>query len=85
MFNKDGVKSVSFGYLCAIKNIKVFISMSTAVITQSNGSPKTQSKQIAGKQQKEPKRLSKLGKWMRDNPGGIAEYVDWQYINRMRH
>jgi len=59
--------------------------MATAVKTQSNSAAKTQRKQTADNPQQEPKRLSKLGKWMHDNPGGIAEYVDWQYINRMRH
>ena len=32
--------------------------------------------------EEKPKKLSKLGQWMRDNPGGILEYVDWRAINR---
>ena len=32
---------------------------------------------------KEPQRLSKAGQWMRENPSGILEYVDWEYINRI--
>ena len=30
----------------------------------------------------EPKRLSKIGQWMRDNPGGIGEVRDWRAVNR---
>ena len=33
----------------------------------------------------EPKRLSKLGEWMRDNPGGIGYVKDRRAINRMRY
>jgi hypothetical protein len=30
----------------------------------------------------QPKRLSKAGQWMRDNPGGIIEVRDWRAVNR---
>ena len=33
--------------------------------------------------QEKPKRLSKAGQWLRDNPGGILEYVDWDAVNRV--
>jgi hypothetical protein len=36
------------------------------------------------KSSEQPKRLSKAGQFMRDNPGGIFEYVDRRAINRMR-
>jgi len=39
-------------------------------------------KQSMNGQYQEPKRLSKLGQWMRDNPGGILEYVDWRAVNK---
>ena len=31
---------------------------------------------------KEPKRLSKLGQWMRNNPGGIITVIDRKAVNR---
>ena len=31
---------------------------------------------------KKPKRLSKAGQWMRNNPNGIFEYVDWRAVNK---
>ena len=30
----------------------------------------------------EPKKLSKIGQWLRDNPGGIIEVVDRRAVNR---
>ena len=30
----------------------------------------------------EPKRLSKLGQWRRDNPGGILTVIDRRAVNR---
>jgi len=30
----------------------------------------------------EPKRLSKLGQWMRDNPGGIITVLDRRAVNK---
>ena len=30
----------------------------------------------------EPQRLSKLGQWRRDNPGGIIEVIDRKAVNR---
>jgi hypothetical protein len=35
--------------------------------------------------QKEPKKLSKAGQWMRDNPGGMFYVKDRRAINRMRY
>jgi len=29
-----------------------------------------------------PKRLSKAGQWMRENPHGIFEVRDWRAVNR---
>ena len=31
----------------------------------------------------EVKRLSKAGQWMRENPKGIYEYVDWRAVDRL--
>ena len=42
--------------------------------TQSAGADRTQ--------YQEPQRLSKAGQWMRENPGGILEYVDWRAVNK---
>jgi len=54
--------------------------METVVIkTKKVGDAK---KQSANGQYQEPKKLSKLGRWMRDNPGGILEYVDWRAVNK---
>ena len=42
-------------------------------------------KKSAKKQQteyNEPKRLSKLGQWRRDNPGGIGIIVDRRAVNK---
>ena len=36
-------------------------------------------------QVQEPKRLSKAGQWMLDNPGGIGYIKDRRTINRMRY
>jgi len=30
----------------------------------------------------EPKRLSKLGQWRRDNPGGILTVIDRRAVNK---
>jgi len=30
----------------------------------------------------QPKRLSKAGQWMRDNPGGAIVVKDWRAVNR---
>jgi hypothetical protein len=30
----------------------------------------------------QPKRLSKVGRWMRDNPGGIIKVIDRRAVNR---
>ena len=48
---------------------------------------KTKAADVARKQQanvlnQEPKRLSKVGQWMRDNPGGIGYVVDRRAVNR---
>jgi len=42
-------------------------------------------KQEKAATQEEPKKLSKLGEWMRDNPGGIGYIKDRRAINRMRY
>ena len=31
---------------------------------------------------KEPQRLSKLGQWRRDNPGGILTVIDRRAVNK---
>ena len=55
--------------------------MEAAVKTQANGDAKKQSESAT---QEEPKKLSKLGQWMRDNPGGLFYVKDRRAINRMR-
>jgi hypothetical protein len=56
--------------------------MVTAVKTSASDFAKQQRKQSVNVPYQEPKRLSKIGQWMRDNPGGIIEYVDWRAVNR---
>ena len=53
--------------------------METVIKTQKAGTTK---KQPASVQYQEPKRLSKLGQWMRDNPGGIGYIVDRRAVNK---
>jgi len=53
--------------------------MATAIKTQTVDSTR---KQSANGQYQEPKRLSKVGQWMRDNPGGIGYVVDRRAVNR---
>ena len=38
--------------------------------------------QQATSEQEKPKRLSKAGQWLRDNPGGWLTVVDWRAVNR---
>jgi hypothetical protein len=54
--------------------------MATADKTKSSAPAKKQKETAIGAP--EPKRLSKVGQWMRDNPGGILEYVDWRAVNK---
>ena len=53
--------------------------MATAIKTQTVGATKKQS--INGQYQ-EPKRLSKAGQWLRDNPGGWITVIDRRAVNR---
>ena len=34
------------------------------------------------KRTEQPKRLSKIGQWRRDNPGGIIEVLDRRAVNK---
>jgi len=52
--------------------------MATIVKKQLNGSAKTC--KTAQTVYQEPKRLSKAGQWMRDNPDGIIEVYDWRAV-----
>jgi len=56
--------------------------MATAVKTQSSGNAKTQQKQETRVPSQEPKRLSKAGQWLRENPNGIGYIVDRRAVNR---
>ena len=47
---------------------------------QSAQTEKTAEKQPTTHQ--EPKRLSKIGQWMRDNPGGMLTVRDWRAVNK---
>jgi hypothetical protein len=53
--------------------------MATAVKTKSTDSARKQSKNVP---YQEPKRLSKAGQWLRDNPGGIFIVKDWRAVNK---
>jgi hypothetical protein len=41
---------------------------------------KNTTKKTAEKKTAKPKKLSKVGKWMRAHPEGLGGYVDWDYI-----
>jgi hypothetical protein len=57
--------------------------MSTAVKTKASGAATKQAKPAEqATTVTEPKRLSKLGQWKRDNPEGIFEYVDWRAVRK---
>jgi hypothetical protein len=43
---------------------------------------KEESRQRELQQNSEPKRLSKAGQWMLDNPGGIITVLDRRAVNR---
>ncbi|MCL2041868.1 MAG: hypothetical protein FWG84_07510 [Bacteroidales bacterium] len=51
--------------------------MVTAVKKQSSDTAKRQTISVP-----EPKRLSKIGQWMRENPGGIGYVIDRRAVNR---
>ena len=53
--------------------------METKEKTPPNFDPKTMFITPTG----EVKRLSKAGIWMRENPKGIYEYVDWRAVDRL--
>jgi hypothetical protein len=59
---------------------KKAIIMKLAVNTQSFGS--VAKKQTESTLYQAPKRLSKAGQWMRENPGGIFEVKDRKAVNR---
>jgi hypothetical protein len=54
--------------------------MATADKTQSSAPAKKQKETATGAP--EPKRLSKVGQWMRDNPKGIYKVLDWRAVNK---
>jgi hypothetical protein len=39
-------------------------------------------REMSANQTSEPKRLSKAGQWMRDNPGGIIVVLDRRAVNK---
>jgi hypothetical protein len=53
--------------------------MASAVKIKSTETTKNQSESVTFP---EPKRLSKAGQWLRDNPGGIFIVKDWRAVNR---
>ena len=55
--------------------------MATTIKTQSSNTAKKQSTNT-NKEYQEPKRLSKAGQWLRDNPGGIFIVKDRRAVNR---
>ena len=63
-----------------MSNSKIKNYMTTAVKTQEPNTAKRQKKQTVSVP--EPKRLSKAGQWMRDNPGGIFIVKDRRAVNR---
>jgi len=66
-------------YLCTFK-FSTVKDMEAAVKTQSSGTAKRQDTQTTSGS--EPKRLSKVGQWMLDNPGGIFIVKDRRAVNR---
>jgi len=54
--------------------------MATAVKKKSSQAARTVKMQP--KEYQEPKRLSKIGQWLRDNPGGIITVMDRRAVNR---
>ena len=54
--------------------------METIKKKQSKQSQKATEKQPTTYQ--EPKRLSKIGQWMRDNPGGMITVIDRRAVNK---
>jgi len=54
--------------------------MATTVKKQFNGSAKTH--KTPNTEYQEPKRLSKAGQWLRDNPGGILTVIDRRAVNK---
>jgi len=54
--------------------------METIKKKQSKQSQKAAEKQPTTYQ--EPKRLSKIGQWMRDNPGGMITVIDRRAVNK---
>jgi len=50
--------------------------MATAVRNSAQSATRTRT------EYQEPKRLSKLGQWMRDNPDGIGVVMDRRAVNR---
>jgi hypothetical protein len=56
--------------------------MVTAVKTSASAIARQQRKQSVNVPYQEPKRLSKIGQWMRDNPGGIIIVKDRRAVNR---
>jgi hypothetical protein len=49
--------------------------MNTATVQRKRHSEKTTKAE-------QPKKLSKAGQWMRDNPNGIFKVVDWRAVNK---
>jgi hypothetical protein len=54
----------------------MLITMATAVRTKAKRQKETVTTVT------EPKRLSKLGQWMRDNPKGFFEVLDWRAVDK---
>ena len=53
--------------------------MATVEKKSTNNSIKKQFENVT---YQEPKRLSKIGQWMLDNPHGICEVKDWRAVNK---
>ena len=54
--------------------------MATTVKKQFNGADKTH--KTPNTEYQEPKRLSKAGQWLLDNPGGIGVIIDRRAVNK---
>jgi hypothetical protein len=67
-------------YLCIVQ-YKYATIMATAVKKQPASAAK-RTQPAVPQNGEQPKRLSKAGQWMRDNPHGIGKVIDWRAVNK---
>jgi len=69
-----------FGFFLIFAAFKKQVTMATAIKKKSSQTARIVKMQSTEYQ--EPKRLSKIGQWLRDNPGGIITVMDRRAVNR---